>query len=108
IRPVLRNCVERGIALDINTAALRRKYSSPPRDPAALLAPGVDILRWYVELGGERVTLGSDSHRPEQLGFGLQLALDAARAAGLKYVTQFERRQARLLPLPLASPSNAQ
>jgi hypothetical protein len=42
------------------------------------------------------------------LGFGLQLALDAARAAGLKYVTQFERRQARLLPLPLASPSNAQ
>jgi histidinol-phosphatase (PHP family) len=92
IRPVLRNCVERGIALDLNTAALRRK--------ANVLTPGVDILRWYVEMGGERVTLGSDAHRPQQLGADLDVAMDAARAAGLKYVTQYERRQARLVPLP--------
>jgi histidinol-phosphatase (PHP family) len=98
IRPVLQNCVERGTALDINTAALRRRYAAPPRDPATLLSPGVDILRWYVEMGGERVTLGSDAHRPEHLGFGLELAQDAARAAGLKYVTQYERRQARSIP----------
>jgi len=91
IRPVLRNCVEHGIALDINTAALRRK--------ANILTPNVDILRWYVEMGGERVTLGSDAHRPEHLGLHLDAALDAARAAGLKYVTQFEGRRARLTPI---------
>lgn len=91
IRPVLRNCIEHGIALDLNTAALRRK--------ANVLTPGVDILRWYAEMGGERVTLGSDAHRPEQLGLHLDAALDAAREAGLKYVTQFELRQARLVPL---------
>ena len=91
IRPVLRNCVEHGIALDLNTAALRRK--------AKVLTPGVNILRWYVEMGGERVTLGSDAHRPEQVGLHLDAALDAARVSGLKYVTQFEKRRAGLIPI---------
>jgi histidinol-phosphatase (PHP family) len=94
IRPVLRNCVERGLALDLNTAALRRK--------AQVLTPGVDILRWYVELGGERVTLGSDAHRPSQVGAHLDLALAAAREAGLKYLTFFEQRQPRLVRLEAA------
>jgi histidinol-phosphatase (PHP family) len=92
IRPVLRNCVERGLALDLNTAALRRRVQ--------VLNPGLEILRWYVELGGERVTLGSDAHRPDQVGQGLDVALAAARAAGLKYLTFYEQRQPRLVPLP--------
>jgi len=96
IRPALRNCIERGIALDLNTAALRRR--------AKLLTPGLDILRWYVEMGGERVTLGSDSHRPEQVGFGLEAALQVAEAAGLRYVTQFERREARMIPIRTLTP----
>ncbi len=92
IRPVLRNCIAHGIAIDINTACLRRK--------SKLLNPGVDILRWYVEMGGERVTLGSDAHNPHQLGLHLEAALAAARAAGLKYLTFYERRKPRLVPLP--------
>lgn len=92
IRPVLKNCVEHGIALDINTAAVRRR--------ARLLTPGVEILRWFREMGGERITLGSDAHRPEHLGADLDVAIEAAKTAGLKYFTQFEQRQARLLPLP--------
>jgi histidinol-phosphatase (PHP family) len=92
LRPVLRNCVERGLALDLNTAALRRR--------ANVLTPGLDILRLYVELGGERVTLGSDAHRPEHVGAHLEVALEIARAAGLKYLTHFDKRQARLVPIP--------
>ena len=91
IRPVLQNCIERGIALDINTAALRRR--------AQVLTPGLDILRWYVELGGERVTLGSDAHKPEDIAAYFEVALQTLRAAGLKYLTYFEQRQARLAPL---------
>ena len=67
--------------------------------PASLLTPGPDILRWYAEMGGERVTLGSDSHRPEQIGAGLEVALQAIQTAGLKYLTQFERRRAKLIPI---------
>ena len=92
IRPVLKNVIAHGIALDLNTAALRRR--------AQVLTPGLDILRWYVELGGERVTLGSDAHTPKQVGAHLDVALDTARAAGLKYLTFFDQRQARLVPMP--------
>ncbi len=90
IRAVLRNCIEHGIALDLNTAALRRT--------ANVLTPGLEILRWYVELGGERVTLGSDAHRPENVGQQLDVALAIARQAGLRYLTYFEGRQATLRP----------
>jgi histidinol-phosphatase (PHP family) len=89
IRAVLKNCIGHGIALDINSQDLRTR--------CGVLTPDVEILRWYAELGGERVTLGSDAHQPEDVGADLDAALDAARAAGLKYVTQFERRQARLV-----------
>jgi histidinol-phosphatase (PHP family) len=91
VRAVLRNCVENGIALDLNTAALRR--------PANLLTPGEEILGWYVDMGGERVTLGSDAHQPAHVGMHLEVALRTAQAAGLKYVTHFEQRQARLEPI---------
>jgi histidinol-phosphatase (PHP family) len=86
---VLKNCIERGIALDLNTKGLRSK--------CAVLTPGLDILRWYVEMGGERVTLGSDAHQPKFVGADCEVAMDTARAAGLKYVMQFEKRQARFV-----------
>lgn len=89
IRAVLQNCIGRGIALDINTQGLRNRCQ--------LLTPGVEILRWYVELGGERVTLGSDAHQPEYIAANFDAALDAMRAVGLKYVTQYDKREARLV-----------
>ncbi|MCC7359734.1 MAG: histidinol-phosphatase HisJ family protein [Anaerolineales bacterium] len=92
IRSVLQACIDNGLALDLNTAALRRR--------AQTLTPGLTILRWYAQMGGERVTLGSDAHRPDQVGRHLPEALAAARAAGLKYLTFFERRQPCLTPLP--------
>ncbi len=91
IRAALQNCIDHGIALDINSQGLRTR--------CGVLTPNVEILKWYVELGGERVTLGSDAHKPEHLGADLEIALDAARVAGLKYMTQFERRQARLISI---------
>ena len=91
IRAVLRNCIEQGIALDLNTSALRSHVK--------MLTPGLTILRWYVEMGGERVTLGSDAHQPYNIGVGLEQALDIARQAGLRYVTHFRQRQARLVSI---------
>lgn len=92
LRPALRHCVERGLALDLNTSALRRRANT--------LTPGLDILRLYVEMGGERVTLGSDAHRPEQVGSHLETAMQIASEAGLRYLTHFEGREARLVAMP--------
>ncbi len=91
IRAVLQNCIERGIALDLNTQGLRNRCQ--------LLTPGVEILTWYRELGGERITLGSDAHTPDAIAANFDLALEAMQAAGLKHVTLFERREAKLVKM---------
>jgi histidinol-phosphatase (PHP family) len=91
IRAVLKNCIERDIALDLNTQGLRNRCQ--------LLTPGVEILTWYREMGGERVTLGSDAHSSDDIAANFDLAIEAMRAAGLKYVTMFERREAKMVKI---------
>ena len=91
IRIVLQNCIDRGIALEVNSGGLRR--------PAKNLMPDPMILRWYAEMGGWRLTLGSDAHTSADVGLHLDQVLRAIRDAGLKSLTRYERRQPSLLPL---------
>jgi histidinol-phosphatase (PHP family) len=85
VRPVWQACIETGIGIEINTAGLRWKVEQ--------VHPALDALCWYHEMGGELLTIGSDSHRPKQVGFGLSQALDLARAAGFTRLCSYERRQ---------------
>ena len=91
IRAVLRNCIDHGIALEVNSGGLRR--------PANNLMPDPQILRWYREMGGQLVTLGSDAHAPADVGLHLDQALKLIRETGWGFVTRYERRQPSLLPL---------
>lgn len=91
IRTVLRNCIANGIALDVNTSAMRRR--------AQVLLPGTEILRWYAEMGGTRVTMGSDAHQPGEVGANLDAALEAIKTAGLSCVVQYQNRRSCFLPL---------
>jgi histidinol-phosphatase (PHP family) len=85
VRPVWQACIEGGIGIEINTAGLRLAVNEVHPGPAA--------LRWYREMGGELLTIGSDGHRPEHVGYRLDTALELARAAGFTRVCSFERRQ---------------
>jgi len=85
IRTALRATVERGKGIEINTSPLRKGLSEP--------CPSPDILRWYRELGGEILTLGSDAHTPDAVGADIETALEMARAAGFARLARFERRQ---------------
>jgi len=91
IRSILKIIIRRSLTLDINAAGLRKTSLNLMPDPL--------ILKWYVDMGGERVTLGSDAHEASQVGLHLDAALQAVLAAGLKRVAQFENRQVRLLPI---------
>jgi len=91
IRSALETCIERGLALDINVSGLRK--------PAKIIMPDLLILKWYAEMGGQRVTLGSDAHRLPEVSLHLEKAIEAIRAVGITCVTQFEQRQPRLLAL---------
>ncbi len=91
IRAVLRAAIVGGMGLEINTSGLRQ----PPGEPY----PGLTVLRWYQEMGGEILTVGSDAHHARDLGAGVMQALDMARAVGFRAVAGFEGRQVRWIDL---------
>jgi histidinol-phosphatase (PHP family) len=91
IRSALKTCIERGLALDVNSSGLRK--------PAQIIMPDPLILKWYAEMGGQRVTLGSDAHRVADVSLHLEKVIQAIRAAGITHLSQFEQRQLRLVPL---------
>ena len=85
IRQVLRRLISNGRGIEINTSGLRQN--------AKETLPGLTILQWYKELGGEILTVGSDAHRAEHVGFGLDSGRELALAAGLKYYCTYEQRK---------------
>jgi histidinol-phosphatase (PHP family) len=87
IRRALRTLVERGKGLEINTSPRRRGMG--PSNPT------LQVLRWYREVGGEVLTIGSDAHNADSVGACFDEALDTARAAGFKRLATFERREVR-------------
>lgn len=90
--PILRNLAERGIALEINTSCVR-KAAMPEADP------GLPLLRFFRELGGECVTFGSDAHAVCDLCADFAQAAELAQAAGFRYATVFCNREKTFLPI---------
>jgi len=89
VEEVLRSVVERGLGLEVNTSGLRQCPGEP--------YPGLKTLRLYRRLGGEIVTVGSDSHTARTVGAGAAEALDLIRAAGFRYLSVFSGRHPRFV-----------
>lgn len=85
VRNILSKLVHLNKGIEVNTAGLRYGLSS--------FHPLPEILKWYRLLGGEIVTLGSDSHSPETLGYGLKNALAVISDLGFKYYTIYKDRK---------------
>jgi len=92
IRAILGAMLRHGIVPEINVSGIRRGVCSFLPPPA--------VLRWYRELGGHTVALGSDAHGPASVGAMIPEAVRLARDLGFSYLARFKRRE--LMPLPLA------
>jgi len=79
-----------GIGVEVNTAGLRA--------PVAEIYPHPAFLAACRELNIP-VTLGSDAHRPEEVGFGYHAAVALLRRAGYDRLAVFQERRRRLVPL---------
>ena len=91
IRAVLRTLIERGKGTEINTSILRRGRKDPN--------PPQVVINWYREMGGEILTIGSDSHTAKDTGSHLDVALGMARTAGFTHIATFENRTPTLVPI---------
>jgi histidinol-phosphatase (PHP family) len=84
IKAVLKEIIARGKGIEINTNPLRRKRSEP--NPPAI------VVKWFRELGGVHLTVGSDSHSPHHVGAYIPEAISIARRAGFTHITTYNKR----------------
>ena len=91
IDTALKTFIEKGKGIEVNTSTLKNTASAMPETA---------IVRRYFELGGEIVTVGSDAHTPEQVGFAVRDTLDLLKSIGFKYTCGFEGRQPIFMPIP--------
>lgn len=89
IDAILRGLVQQGKALEINTSGLR--------SPLKETMPSPWILRRFRELGGEYVTIGSDAHRVEHVGAGLQDAMELIQQTGFEFFAFYRKRRPIML-----------
>lgn len=78
---VLRTLIEKGLGIEYNTTR---------GDP---LACDRMILSLYRSLGGEILTLGSDAHRPQDIGRGIAEGQALLRELGFSYFCTYEERK---------------
>lgn len=86
IDPVLQAIRQAGIAVELNSAGLRK--------PVCEMYPAQDILREMYNLNIP-VTLGSDAHHPDQVGEDFDSLVQTATSVGYKAIMTFEGRKAR-------------
>lgn len=82
--PAIASAAKSGVAIEINTAGLRK--------PVAELYPARDFLALACEAGLE-IVINSDAHSPGEVGLDFPKAIEAACAAGFTKTLRFSRRQ---------------
>ncbi len=85
IHNVLYKLVNLNKGIEVNTSGLRYGL--------ATFHPLPEILKLYRFLGGEIVTIGSDSHIPDTLGYEFKNAVNLLSELGFKYYTIFKDRK---------------
>lgn len=76
IRALFAEMRARSIDLEVNYSTLRTG--------AGFAMPDADVLALWVEAGGDRVSLGSDAHRPDDIAGGYEMALALLSRVGIK------------------------
>ncbi len=82
ITQILKTAIDDGKGIEFNTSFHRYGLNDT--------TPSVDILKLYRDLGGEILTVGSDSHKREHLGGYLDEAYKILKDLGFKYFCTYE------------------
>lgn len=82
---ILIQLIKKDKGIEINTSGIRYGLGNPH--------PNIDIVKRYKELGGKIVTIGSDSHKVEDLAKDFDIAYDLLKEAGFDEIAIFHHRK---------------
>ena len=82
--PIIETLIANGKGIEINTAGLDKGLKEQH--------PCAEFIRQYRKKGGEIITVGSDAHRPEDIGRHFDHAADVLKECGFSYYCTFEKR----------------
>lgn len=91
IDSILKVLIQKGKALECNTGGFHYGLGHPN--------PCEDILHRYRELGGELLTVGSDAHSPDYVGYDFHRTRALLKACGFSHYTVYHQRTPIFLPL---------
>ena len=80
---ILKTLIHNGKGIELNTSGIRYQLGD--------YHPSSDIIQLYHDLGGEIITIGSDSHSTDQIAYDFQNALKYLQGVGFKYITTFQQ-----------------
>ena len=89
IEEILELVIKKDLALEINTSGF-----SVREGEKSILMPSEDILKMYFDLGGRKITLGSDAHVSERVANGFDEVAEILKTVGFKFYCYFEKRKA--------------
>lgn len=81
---ILKLLLDKGKGIEVNTGGLKKGLKD--------LHPCLGILKRYKELGGEIITIGSDSHDTAHIAEHFDRAREVLLECGFEYYTLFEKR----------------
>ena len=85
VEEILKQVIADGKGIEVNTSSHRYGL----RDTM----PSADILKLYRDLGGEILTIGSDSHKPEHLGMYIEETKKFLKDLGFRRFCTYEKMQ---------------
>ena len=91
IDELFRTIIEKDLALEVNSSGLRQEIGRP--------LPDEPYLRRYYDLGGRKLSFGSDAHRAEDLGKGIPECRQMAKRIGFTETVTFRNRKPIVLSL---------
>ncbi|MGM9525637.1 MAG: histidinol-phosphatase HisJ family protein [Peptococcaceae bacterium] len=91
ITEILQELIQRGKGIEVNTSGYRHA--------SAMCLPHFDILRHYHQLGGTRITIGSDSHRTQYVGYRVAETTAVLKTLGFTHISTFGHRKEKQVAL---------
>jgi len=88
---ILKLLIDKEKGIEINTGGIKKDLKE--------LHPATKIIKRYRELGGEIITVGSDSHTCSDMCQGFDWAAEVLKECGFRYYAVFEKRVASFMPL---------